>query len=97
MVSLGTVEFAKKFLAGHTLRRVRQGDDWVIVIDVVIRNQIIDFLKSTNSLSFPLGFFCANIGLAYFENGSVVIIPYLWSYASSTNMFSLRLTGVGRL
>ena len=36
MVSLGTVEFAKKFFAGHMLRRVRQGAGWVVVFDVVI-------------------------------------------------------------
>ena len=57
MVSLGTVEFAKKFLAGHMLPRVRQGADWVVVIDVVIRNQIIDFSQIHQQSQFPVKFF----------------------------------------
>ena len=52
--------------------------------------------KSTNSRSLPLVFFCANMELAYFEYGSVVVMPYLWSNDNSTNMVSFRLTGVGR-
>ena len=36
MVSLRTVEFAKKSFPGHMLRGIRQGDDWVIVIEVII-------------------------------------------------------------
>ena len=55
------------------------------------------FRRSTRSLSLPLGFRCANIGLAYLENGSVVIMPYLCMRANSTVRFSLRLMGTGRL
>ena len=46
--------------------------------------------KSTNSLSLPLGFRCAKIGLAYLEKGSVVIMPYQCMRASSTVRSSLR-------
>ena len=37
------------------------------------------------------------MGLAYLENGCVVLIPYLCIKASSTVRSSLRLTGTGRL
>ena len=59
--------------------------------------RLLIFLKSTKSLSFPFGFFCANIGLAYFENGRVVMMPYLCNMASSTKMSSFRFIGAGRL
>ena len=59
--------------------------------------RLLIFLKSTKSRSFPFGFFCANIGLAYFENGRVVIMPYLCNMANSTKMSSFRLIGAGRL
>ena len=55
------------------------------------------FCRSTRSLSLPLGFRCANIGLANLENGSVVIMPYLCMRASSIVRSSLRLMGTGRL
>ena len=55
------------------------------------------FRKSTRSLNLPLGLRCAKMGLAYFENGRVVIIPYLCISASSTVRSSLRLMGTGRL
>ena len=55
------------------------------------------FRRSTRSLSLPLGFRCANMGLAYLEKGSVVMMPYLCMRASSTVRSSLRLIGTGRL
>ena len=55
------------------------------------------FCRSTNNLGLPLGFRCANIGLAYLENGSVVSMPYLCMRASSTVRSSLRLIMTGRL
>ena len=58
--------------------------------------RLLIFLKSTKSRSFPFGFFCAIIGLAYFENGSVVIMPSLCSMANSIRMSSFRLIGAGR-
>ena len=65
------------------LRGVRQGTDWVINIKIIIRDKVIIFslffLRLTSSLGFPLGFFCTSIGLAYLENGRVVMMPYLWS------------------
>ena len=54
------------------------------------------FRKSTNSL-LPLAFRCANIGVAYSKNGSVVIMPYLCMRVSSTARSSLRIIGTGRL
>ena len=55
------------------------------------------FLRSTSRRSFPFGFLCANIGLAYLLKGNVVIMPYLSSRVSSTRMSSLRLIGAGSL
>ena len=56
------------------------------------------FRRATNSLSsLPLGFRCANIGLAYLEDWRVVIMPYLCMSASSTVRSSLRFIGTGRL
>ena len=57
----------------------------------------LTFRRSTNSLSLPLGFRCANIGLAYLENGSVVIMPYLCMEANSTVRSSLRMIGTVRI
>ena len=71
--------------------------NWVIVIYVVFRDDIFILRKSNKSRKRPLGFRCAKMGLAYLEKGRVVIIPYLWSRASSTVMSSFRLIGVGRL
>ena len=51
--------------------------------------------RSTSSLSLPLGFRCANMGLAYLEKGSVVMIPHRCMRASSTVRSSLRLMGTG--
>ena len=55
------------------------------------------FLRSTNRRSFPFGFLCANIGLAYSLKRNVVVTPYLCSRDSSTTISSLRLIGAGRL
>ena len=52
---------------------------------------------STRSRNLPLGLRCAKMGLAYFENGRVVMIPYLCISANSTVRSSLRLMGTGRL
>ena len=57
--------------------------------------RLLIFLRSTRRRSLPFGFFCAKIGVAYFENGNVAIIPYLCSSANSDIMSSLRFTGVG--
>ena len=59
--------------------------------------RLLIFLKSTNNLNFPLGLRCAKIGLAYFEKGNVVMMPYLWSKANSTVISSFKCIGVGRL
>ena len=55
------------------------------------------FRRSTNRRNLPFGFLFVNIRLASLLKGSVVIIPYLCSKASSTIMSSLRLIGAGRL
>ena len=45
----------------------------------------------------PFGLRCAKIGLAYFEEGRVVIMPYLCFSANSTVKSSLKLIGTGKL
>ena len=57
MVGLGTVEFEKKFFTGYVLRSIRQGADWVVVIDVVIWNQIVNFPQIHQQSQFNIGFF----------------------------------------
>ena len=55
------------------------------------------YRRSTSRRSFPFGFLCKNVGLAYLLKGNVVMMPYFCSRDSSTRMSSLRLLGLGRL
>ena len=54
------------------------------------------FLRSTRRRNLPLGFLCAKMGLANFENGKTVMIPYLCIRVSSTIRSSFRCIGTGR-
>ena len=47
--------------------------------------------------SFPFGFLCSFMGLAFLLKGNVVMMPNLCSRASWTRVSSLNLTGAGRL
>ena len=69
----------------------------MVVVNVILCDECVYFTEVNQRRSFQFGFLCANIGLAYLLNGSVVIIPYLCNRASSTKMSSLRLIGAGRL
>ena len=53
--------------------------------------RLLIFLKSTSSLSFPLGFCCANIGNASFEKSKTVKMSSLCMNANSTKNSSLGL------
>ena len=55
------------------------------------------YLRSTRRRNFPLGFRCAKMGLAYYEKGKTVIVPYLCMRASSTIRSSFRWIGMGKL
>ena len=55
------------------------------------------FLRSAGRRNFPLGFLCANMGLAYLEKGSTVMIPYLWIRANSTIRSSFKWIGIRRI
>ena len=68
---------------------------WLLLVYNSVMRLLI-FPRSTKSLRRPLGLRCAKIGLAYLENGKVVMIPYLCMSANSTVISSLRLMGVGR-
>ena len=54
-------------------------------------------MNSTKRRDFPLGFFYAKMGFAFFEKGKNVIIPYLCISASSTIRSFFRWIGIGRL
>ena len=51
------------------------------------------FLRSKRKRSFPLGFPCAKMGLAYSEKGSTVSFPYLCIRANSTINSSFKWIG----
>ena len=55
------------------------------------------FRKSTRRRSFQLGLRWAKMGLAYFENGRVVMIPFLCFRASSTMRSFWRFMGTVKL
>ena len=54
-------------------------------------------VKSTSIRSLPSGFRYANIGEEYLLYGSVVMIPYSCTRASSTSRSTFKLVGVGKL
>ena len=68
---------------------------WLLLMSASALSVFI-FLRLTNRRSFPFGFLCANIGLAFLLTGSVVMIPNICSRASSMKMSSLRLIDAGR-
>ena len=55
---------------------------------------MLTFLRSASRSIFPLGFLCANLGLAYFENSSTLLISYLCVRDSSTINFFLTWIGI---
>ena len=55
------------------------------------------FSRSTKRRSFPLGFLCANICLAYLPNGNLGMMTNFCTRASSTRMSSLGLIGAKSL
>ena len=54
-------------------------------------------MRSTNRRSFPFDFLCANIGLADWLKGKVVMTLHLFSRVGCTRRSSLRLIGAPRL
>ena len=69
----------------------------MVVIDIIVCNKCIFLRRSTNRRSFPFGFLCANMGLAYLLKGNVVMMLYLCSRAILAGMSPLWLIVAGRL
>ena len=73
----------------------------MIIIDIIIRDEVVDFSQVNQESEFPIRFLLCKYWTrkycAYFENGRVVIMPYLCNMANSTKMSCFRLIGAGRL
>ena len=69
----------------------------MVIIDESSEISAFIFRRSTSTRSLPFGLRCAKIGLAYFEEGRVVIKPYLCFSANSTVKSSLKFIGTGKL
>ena len=69
----------------------------MIIVSVITCNQCVDLPKVHRERNFPLGFRCAKMGLAYFDKGKTVIIPYLCMRVSSTIKSSFSWIGMGKL
>ena len=52
--------------------------------------------RLSNRCTFPLGYLCTMIGLAYLLKGIVVMMLYLCSRARFRGMSTLRLIGAGK-
>ena len=55
----------------------------MIVVGVVIRNRTVAFPESHKKMQFSNSFPLENMGLAYLEKTSTVMIPYLCIRANS--------------
>ena len=57
VVGLRTVEFAENFLSGHILRSIRQSTECVVITNIIIGDEIINFPQVDQQSEFPIGFF----------------------------------------
>ena len=96
MICMRAIQFAKEFFPAICwAESVSVLTGWFLLL-YSSEIKLLISRRSTRSLSLPFRFFWVNIGLAYLEIGSVVIIPHRCKKANSTRLSFLRFIGVDK-